>query len=288
MKIIKSSLIILLTFIIILLFFFLAKNIKNNNSRSNNNKIFSEINYMDSKISSLLNSLNNITLDNNKINVSKINANISQSSNSSKAESQDKSNNEEKDTSNQTTEQYEIKPEGILTKNNDIKWDEIKDEVEILYSIVPVMTLDLYNMNINQDDVLNFNKELDDLTIAVKNENKDNTLIKLANLYRYLPAYASSFSDDLNFISMLEIKSNIFNAYVFVNIGDWNEALNYTNKSIESYSRVLNNIKENRNYDISKIYIILNELQNAVNIKDKDVFFIKYKNFQEEIEKTDQ
>ena len=288
MKIIKSSLIILLTFIIILLFFFLAKNIKNNNSRSNNNKIFSEINYMDSKISSLLNSLNNITLDNNKINVSKINANISQSSNSSKAESQDKSNNKEKDTSNQTTEQYEIKPEGILTKNNDIKWDEIKDEVEILYSIVPVMTLDLYNMNINQDDVLNFNKELDDLTIAVKNENKDNTLIKLANLYRYLPAYASSFSDDLNFISMLEIKSNIFNAYVFVNIGDWNEALNYTNKSIESYSRVLNNIKENRNYDISKIYIILNELQNAVNIKDKDVFFIKYKNFQEEIEKTDQ
>lgn len=154
-----------------------------------------------------------------------------------------------------------------------------------MYAIVPTITLDLYNQNINQEDILNFNSELDDLTITVNKEDKENTLIKLANLYRYLPAYASNFSNDSNYISLLETKSNIFKTYVFVDIENWNEALNYTNKSIESYSRTLNNIQENRNYETNKIYIILNEIQSAVNNKNKDAFLIKYKNFIEETEK---
>lgn len=187
---------------------------------------------------------------------------------------------------NSVPEQYSLEKEGILTSKSDINWNEMKNEVENIYTIVPTMTLDLYNLNINQEDILNFNKELDDLTIAVKNEDKENTLIKLANLYRYLPAYANIISNDKNYISLLETKSNIFNSYVFVNIDNWDEASNYTNKAIESYSRALNNIKENNNYDTNKIYIILNEIQNTINIKDKDVFLIKYKNFIEETEKT--
>ena len=78
------------------------------------------------------------------------------------------------------------------------------------------------------------NERLNDLTIAVKNEDKNNTLIKLANLYRYLPAYANNFSKDLNYVSLLETKSNIFKAYVFVNLDNWDEAIKFTNKSIEN------------------------------------------------------
>ena len=82
----------------------------------------------------------------------------------------------------------------------------------------------------------------------------------------------------------METKSNVFKTYVFVNIDNWNEATSNINRAIESYSRALNNIQDNRNYDTNKVYIILNEIQSAVNIKDKDVFLIKYKNFIEETE----
>lgn len=292
MKNLKTTLIVLFTFLIVILIFFLVKNIKNNNNTSQNDKMISEINFMDSKLTSLLNGLNNITLENYKITVTKTSTSSNQNSVSNAGTSSSNENQEStdgqntgKNTSSEATEQYGLQLDGILTGNNNIDWSKTKNEVEMLYAIVPTMTLDLYNKNINQEDILNFNKELDDLTIAVKNEDKNNTLIKLANLYRYLPAYASSFSNDLNFISLLETKSNVFNTYVFVNIENWEEATNYINKSIESYSRALNNIQNNRNFDTNKIYIILNEIQNAVNIKDKDVFFIKYKNFIEETEK---
>ena len=69
-----------------------------------------------------------------------------------------------------------------------------------------------------------------------------------------------------------------------INIENWEEAGIYTDKAIESYSRTLSNI-ENSNYNTSKTYIILNEIQNAVKIKDKDVFLIKYIGFIEETRK---
>ena len=282
MKNFKTALIILFAVVIIILVFFLVKNIKNNSNQSQNDKMISEINFMDSKITLLLNGVNNITLENYKITVTRTSTNSNQSSTSSAGTSSIQNGQAEK--TNETPEQYGLEAEGILTGNSDVDWNEIKNEVETLYAIVPTMTLDLYNMNINQEDILNFNKELDDLTISIKNEDKNNTLIKLANLYRYLPAYASNFSDDLNYISLLETKSNVFKTYVFVNIDNWNEATSNINRAIESYSRALNNIQDNRNYDTNKVYIILNEIQSAVNIKDKDVFLIKYKNFIEETE----
>lgn len=282
MKNFKTALIILFAVVIIILVFFLVKNIKNNSNQLQNDKMISEINFMDSKITSLLNGVNNITLENYKITVTRTSTNSNQSSTSSAETSSIQNGQAEK--TNETPEQYGLEAEGILTGSSVVDWNEIKNEVETLYAIVPTMTLDLYNMNINQEDILNFNKELDDLTISIKNEDKNNTLIKLANLYRYLPAYASNFSDDLSYISLLETKSNVFKTYVFVNIDNWNEATSNINRAIESYSRALNNIQDNRNYDTNKVYIILNEIQSAVNIKDKDVFLIKYKNFIEETE----
>lgn len=293
LKKLKNSLIVLFTFIIVILIFFLAKNIKNNKNSSQNDKMISEINFLDSKLTSLLNGLNNITLDNFNITVTKTSSNSStktsensDSENKAAQDEQSTQHTEQKDSSNTTTEQYKLENNGILTGNTDINWDEIKNEVEVLYTIIPTLTLDLYNNSINQDEILNFNKELDELTIVAKSEDKEQTLIKLANLYRYLPAYASNFTDDLEYISLLETKSNIFNSYVFVSINNWSEASNYLNKAIESYTRTLNNIQSKNNiFNSNKTYIILNELQSAVNIKDKEVFFIKYKNFIEETEK---
>ena len=286
MKNFKTAIIILFAVVIVILIFFLVKNKNNNNNSSQNDKIISEINFMDSKLTSLLNGVNNITLENYKITVTKTSTNSNQNSTSSAGTSSTQSGKQNgQENTSETPEQYGLEAEGILTGDSEVDWNEIKNEVETLYAIVPTMTLDLYNMNINQEDILSFNKELDDLTISAKNEDKNQTLIKLANLYRYLPAYASNFSDDLNYTSLLETKSNVFKGYVFVNIDNWDEASSNINKAIESYSRALNNIQENRNYDTSKIYIILNEIQSAVNIKDKDVFLIKYKNFIEETEK---
>ena len=291
MKFSKTMILILFAVVIVILIFFFLKNIKNNNNTSQDDKLISEINYMDNKLTALLNSINNITLDNYKVSITKTSTNISSEENSNSSTGGESQSSQGEQTSqgsgstNTTSEQYELKTEGILTGNSEVDWNRIKNQIEVLYSIIPTITQDLYNRNVNQDEILDFNKELDELTIAVKNEDKGKTLIKLANLYRYLPAYASNFSDDSEYVNILETKSNVFKAYVFVNIENWEESSNYINRAIQSCSTILGKIdNKNSNYDINKIYIVLNELQSSVNIKDKDVFLIKYKNFMGEVE----
>lgn len=259
MKKLKTALLILLAVTVAILIFLLVKNIINNNSTKENEKLISEIKYMDNKLTYLLNSVNNITLENFKISVTK---------------------------TSMEAEQYGLKEQRILTGEDTTDWEAIKNDIEILYSTIPTMTLDLYSLNINQEQILNFNKELDELTVISKEENKEKTLIKLANLYRYLPAYVSSVPNNSEYANLLETKSNVFNSYVFASINNWEESKNYIKKAIESYSISLGRINDSENYyNKNKIYIILNELQNAANINDIDVFFIKYKNFLEETEK---
>ena len=279
MKKLKTTLIVLFAVVIVILIFFLVKNI-NNNKNKNNNKVISEIKYMDNKLMTLLNSMNNITLENYKISVRKT------SIDSEKKNGQEESNSSNSSSSKGTAEQYSLSEERILTNNNEINWEKIKNEVELLYTTVPTVTLDLYSYNISQDEILGFNKELDELTVAIKEENKEQTLIKLANLYRYLPAFISGFSNDSEYANILETKSNVFNSYVFVNLDNWNEATKHINKAIDSYLPVLNNLKENNNqFDNQKTYVILNELKSTTNLKDKNVFLIKYRNLLEETQK---
>ena len=63
----KTALLILSAIVIVILIFFLVKNVNNANKKVDNDKIVSEIKYMDNRLTSLLNSVNNISLENHKV-----------------------------------------------------------------------------------------------------------------------------------------------------------------------------------------------------------------------------
>ena len=181
-------------------------------------------------------------------------------------------------------EEYNLEQSGILTSNNnDIDWKSIKLEVESLYSEVSTITLDLYSLGINREDVLGFNQELDNLTISVKEENKENTLSNLSKLYDYIPKYIDVLTDDEIYKAKIETKNNLFKAYSILDSKNWQEIGNNVTNTINSFSNNLLNKQTDKQYIINKIYIMLNELQSAVNKQDDAIFLIKYKNILEEI-----
>ena len=280
-----------------------------------------EIGYIENKLTTLLNSINNITFENYNISINQINGQTA--ANSQKMESQSSNQNEQRgsaqdvgssegeggtgsenggssksaqaegdssqgssSTSNNNKSQamqYKFERVGILTKNDTIDWQTIKNEIELMYSILPTVTLDLYQKNVSQEDILSFNKEVDKLTESVKIEDKQATLSALANLYSYLPKFSRTVSNEKKSL-IIETKSNIFYAYSLLETDDWNKIKEYVQKAINVYSRILNNISDNENNNsVNKCYILLNELSNAVDIQNKDIFLIKYKNLLEEI-----
>ena len=275
-----------------------------NKDSKKDNKETSEIEFIETKLVDLLNEMNHIETRNYSVSVSEITKQSqkkeNQESKFSTSDGQDlqsesgsggdsgqggTNNSEDSSQETESSKKFELKSNGVLSNSSDIDWNYVKSEIETLYSSIPTITLDLYQINIAQEDILGFNKEFDNLTKIVKQENKEGTLKELSALYEYIPKFVNSITDDEMKKCLIESKSNLFKAYSKLDSKNWNEISKDTKQAISTYSKLLTNtnIDSSKQYGISKGYIMINELQNAVDLQDESVFLIKYKNILEEI-----
>lgn len=300
----KIAYIVLILIILLSGFFIYKVSGKNGTNDDTKAKALSDVKQIEKQFVDLFNQLNNITFENYKISSSKIEEN--QSSNSSSSQSESGSSGESKNSSSESggsssssqgteesagdsknNKQYNMEETGVLTSSNEINWKTIKNDVEDIYTSLYPMTLDLYQTSTNQQDIVNFNKEYDNLVKAIKDENKEDSLKELSILYDYLPRFVENCADDEKVKTVIKTKNYIFKAYSVLDKEDWNTISDNINSATQEFTKLVTNTnnQESRNqYNINKIYVMINELQNAVALKDKEVFLIKYKNLLEELQ----
>lgn len=273
--------------------------VSKDNEKTEKDKKISEMKFLEDKLINIFNQLNNIETRNYNVSVNNITKQSKNQDESNKDSGEGQDDEKSSDSSNSVStsdsssssdsskqeKEFNLKNNGILTNNEQINWDNIKKQVEIIYSSIPTITLDLYQSNINQEDILNFNKEFDDLTVAIKQENKQNSLTELSKLYDYMPKFAQNIFEDEITKTLIETKNSILKAYAKLDLKNWQEISNDIKQASSTFSKLLTNtsIDQNRQYVISKIYVMINELQNAVQLEDETVFLIKYKNILEEM-----
>ena len=291
---------IILVIVLVVLALTVYTSATQNNEQDEKEKVTSEIRYLDTKLVELFNHMNNIETRNYQIYTTKIEesrpaqnsgggsseeASSSDSNTSSGSDStstQDSNNQAETENAN---ENYEMQAAGILTTNRDVDWTSCKNESELIYTSISTITLDLYRLNVSQEDILKFNKELDYLTVSLEEENKQMTLDNLVKVYEYIPKFAQTVVDDTLYKTVLETKLNIFRGYAKLDSGDWAGMNTNIVDAINSYATLLTNteIDANKQTSINKGYVMLNELKNAVDTQNTSVFLIKYKNLLEEM-----
>ena len=289
---------IILLIVLVILALTVYTSATQDNSKDEKEKAVSEIRYLDTKLVDLFNNMNNIEMRNYKIYTTKIEESrsaettgggnsSSESGQNSEGASSDSSSSSEgsnTDTTN-TGENYEMTESGILTSSRDIDWTACKNEVELIYTSISTITLDLYKQNVTQEDILNFNKELDNLTTSLQQENKQTALDNLIKIYEYIPKFAQNVSDDILYKTVLETKLHVFKAYGKLDTKDWGTMSTNLTDAINVYSSLLTNtgIETGKQSSINKGYVMLNELKNAVDLQNDSIFLIKYKNLLEEI-----
>ena len=289
---------IILLIVLVILALTVYTSAKQDNDKDEKEKVVSEIRYLDTKLVDLFNNMNNIEMRNYKIYTTKIEESrsaettgggnsSSESGQNSEGASSDSSSSSEgsnTDTTN-TGENYEMTESGILTSSRDIDWTACKNEVELIYTSISTIALDLYKQNVTQEDILNFNKELDNLTTSLQQENKQTALDNLIKIYEYIPKFAQNVSDDILYKTVLETKLHVFKAYGKLDTKDWGTMSTNLTDAINVYSSLLTNtgIETGKQSSINKGYVMLNELKNAVDLQNDSIFLIKYKNLLEEI-----
>lgn len=302
---------IILIIVIIILSFAIFVNASKDNSLVQKDKTFSKVQYMETKFIDLFNSMNNIQNDNYNIKTARLTEKEKSDSSESNPSSSNQGSGEQNSggdggsgqngqggqqgssssgdsgTSNSQNDykKFELKSNGVLTSPQNINWDYVKNQVEVMYESIPTFTIDLYQYNINKDDILSFNSEYDKLIIAAKSENKQDMLNQLSKLYDYISGFTQTITDNIIEKNKIQTKSNVLKAYAKLDANDWNSMSNDIKNAISVYSTLLTDtsVDSSKQYNINKAYISLNELNNAVTTKDSSVFFIKYKNLLEEI-----
>ena len=266
-----------------------------------NEKIDQEIQYIESNLIEMLNSLNNISFSNtvllNQNTISSKKENKSESSNNNTSSDSSKQNliasqdenNSNKDSSQNSDEsdyiKYSIENNNILIQNEEkIDWNHLKNTVQTFYPSWSTIMIDLNTIGVKNEPILSFSKELDNLIISIENENKRETLNSLAVLYSNLPLYIEqNNSGNIKKINISYTKASLVNAYVLLEDNKWEDIKVEVNKALEYFNTIINSVEIN-DYEqnrISKVYVAINELASSINLKDKKIFLIKYINLME-------
>ena len=294
------------------------------NKEDINGKILSELDYVEETLVKFFNQMNNIEYENYKLSVQTIdkgettekegqsntsnegsdskssgdnqgNSNEEEQSSSSSQESSGEAKSGTTDTSNTSqssssqgnssdSQKFVLESTGVLTESRDIEWSKVKIQVENLYVSIPTITLDLYQTSNSKEDILNFSTDIDNLVVAMKNENKEETLAQLVKLYEYMPKLIKNVkADELKSIEY-DTKYQILKAYSKLDSGDWQSMASDIDGAIQIFTEVITSVNnENKQYNLNKTYVMLQEMKNAVDKQDTEIFLIKYKNLVEEL-----
>lgn len=272
-NIIKTLSIIFLIALVIISFSGCSKEKKDEEQLRNKN--ISEIDYLENYIMSLINSINNIDLKQYDAKIEK-----TENLNEILQENEEISS---KDTENNVV-QYSMVPNIVLNADKTINWENLKLGIENLNNTWPSIIVDLYKANVDNNKLTEFSNLINTCIGNIKNENRTETLNNLAKLYEYIPVFLEKIVPNEQQVELAKTKVEVIKAYVNIDFENWDGLKGNLDSATSNFEPILNNTNESeKEYNIRKVYVLLQEFKNAVDTKDKDLLFMKYKNLMEEL-----
>ena len=207
---------------------------------------------------------------------------------SDKSEEGDDSSNSEKEgesSSGTSNKIYSMQANNMLGKQVEIDWDELKNKIENLYTTWTVVSLDLQTLGVSSEELNNFSKNMDRIAVAIKNENKEETISGVVDLYGFLPAFLQEYNKDSLERTVIDTKYKLLVCYKYADLENWEELDRSVDELKMSFSNIVNKKEQfsGREVNIRSGEVILNEISNSVDVRERDIFFIKYKNFIQEL-----
>lgn len=252
----KKGIFIIIIFVFIFLLIFGTLYIYSSNQNQNSTdklkeKVDAEIKYLEDEIILMMSELNNVQSIDDQSSITNMNQN---------------------DTS--------------ILNNKQVDYEDVKKDIENMYQTWNTTIIDLNSLGVKQDDLLKYTTYLGNATNAIKSKNKKSVMYNLADLYSLLVSYTKDYSNDNKKIILLSVKSNILYSYALIEDTKWNEMKNYIQKAQTVYSELMNGAMPSdvNPININKSYILLNELSKSVDLKNKDSFYINYRNLIDELE----
>ena len=173
----------------------------------------------------------------------------------------------------------------IIGDEKQINWEELRSKIESLYSSWPIISIDLQEIDVSTELLNQFEKSMDLVAVAIKENNKDTAIQNLVELYKYLPEFTKSNGNESKKV-ILECKYNLLICYRYASMQDWEKL----NEGISDLKMAFSNIRvddddmKGKEINVENCFVIINGMENLGEIRDESVFFIKYRNLMKEFD----
>lgn len=167
----------------------------------------------------------------------------------------------------------------------DLNWDLIEENAIDLNGILDTIILDMTEVEISNETIIEFKNRVNNLSIAISNKDIDATLEEYRLLYLLLPIYAEKIYSNKNELEILRLKSLAISSYVLANRSEWDEAKKTILETENKYKTMMDNVDyiKEYSYNLNKVFVLIGELRNAIELEELELTNIKYVNFIEKI-----
>ncbi len=174
---------------------------------------------------------------------------------------------------------------GEYTENNKINWKDMNKDIQTINNSLDTIMLDLSEVDISNDELINFRNQVNDVSIAINNEDATNFMQKISYLYSLLPNYLEKYSEEKNKVNIMKLKSLVLSSLSYANSLQWEEAKSTVGLAESKYKEMMDDVDymKEYSYNLNKVYILLGEFKNAVEIEELELCKQKYINFIEKI-----
>ncbi|MBR3614073.1 MAG: hypothetical protein IKL55_02715 [Clostridia bacterium] len=168
---------------------------------------------------------------------------------------------------------------------DNLNWDLIEENAIELNNVLDSVILDMSEVEIPNENIINFKDSVNKLSIAVSNKDINGAFEEYRKLYALLPMYAEKSYSNKNEVKKLKLKSEVVSSYVYANLLDWEQAKNTINSAEVMYREMMDDVDymKEYSYNLNKIFILINEQKNAIEVEEIELTKIKYVNFIEKI-----
>ncbi len=166
-----------------------------------------------------------------------------------------------------------------------LDWKTIKEDVENINNSIDTIILDLTEIKISNEDLINFRNEINNLNIAIANENEREFLERCSYLYSFVPTMLEEVSQNKNEVNIKKLKSLVLSSFVQSNFLDWERAKESISLADSKYREMMDDVDYMKEYDynLNKVYVLLEELKNVIDSEEPSLARIKYINFIDKI-----
>lgn len=174
---------------------------------------------------------------------------------------------------------------GEYLKDNVLDWNEISKEVKYLNVSLDTFIADLIESGVSNEDVLVIRNEFNNIVISCGNNDEYNFFQKIGYVYSLLPNYFEKCSKDKNKLELLRLKGIVLTSFIQSNFLDWNSAKSSIASAETKYKEMSENVDymKEYSYNLNKVYILLKELKNAIDLEELELVKLKYINFIEKV-----